>query len=113
MTHEPRSWMPPIFRQEPLPAALGIGLGSIAFIAGLLEPITLSNRKIMLGLMLVIGGLLYRAWYDWRFHSSRDRWFRSIFCGHSLAVILWAIALVLIVWLASSAWVPWCGPDRT
>ena len=67
-------------------------LGALSFSAGLQEPIVLSNRKLMLGVSLVLAGLLYHAGLNWRFRSR----IRSI---ESLAVVFWAVLLAIVVWL--------------
>jgi hypothetical protein len=82
-----------------VPAAVAIALGAVAFTAGLLEPLTLANRKVMFGVSLVLGGLLWQAGSHWRFQHSDDGWFRSLFSVYFLAVLFWTVGLALVVWL--------------
>ena len=67
-----------------------IALGAASFSAGLLEPMVLSNRKLMLGVTLVLAGLLYQSGFNWRFQSSSASWLRAFFSIESLAVLFWA-----------------------
>jgi hypothetical protein len=61
MADDSRSWIGRLVVRTGLPALLAIALGAASFSAGLLEPMVLSNRKLMLGVTLVLAGLLYQA----------------------------------------------------
>ena len=100
MAEDSRSWIGALVGRAGPPAAIGIALGALSFAAGLLEPVALSNRKLALGTVLFLGGLLWQAGSNWRFQHSEDGWPTSIFSVYLLAVLFWAGCLMMVVWLA-------------
>src|SRR5215218_8142862 len=101
MADDSRSWIGSIAGRTGLPALLAIVLGASSFIAGLQEPMVLSNRKLMIGVTLCLVGLLYHAGCNWRPRSrSAGRRIRACFSIEALAVLFWATTLALVVWLA-------------
>jgi hypothetical protein len=100
MADDSRSWIGSLAGRTGIPMLVAIVLGASSFIAGLQEPMVLSNRKLMLGVTLVLFGLLYHAGLNWRFRSSGCGWPRAFFTIESLAVLFWVVLLTLVVWLS-------------
>ena len=82
-----------------VPAAVAVVLGVLSFAAGLSEPMSASNRKLMFGLGLVLAGLLWQAGSTWRLQHADDGWLRSVWSVYFGAVLFWLAAVVLVAWL--------------
>ena len=89
MMDESRSWLANLAQRVTVPAAIAFLLGFASFAAGLLESMSLSNRKLGLGAVLVLAGLLINAGSEWRFHHEGDGWVRSIASFRFGALIVW------------------------
>lgn len=89
--NESNSWIASIVQRVTLPAAVAILLGVASFGAGFVEPVSLSNRKLGLGAVLILAGLLWQAGSEWRFQHESDGWLRSIASIDFGALILWFV----------------------